>query len=205
MTRLPASSLLTLFGIGCVCGLVGDHAAVTSGAIRYLDIGGAPSIWGSPLFFPPMVGLGTVALAELRLRLAPPRPGTTWEGLAAIASVLGIYLLTSLLADESTSTATAFLVCLAALVLVRFGDGRPAIVCGSAAALVGPLIEIAEVRAGIFEYTANVDGLLGVGPWLVPLYFAFGVVCARLGELFAAAEARSESQAEGSKTSTDAK
>lgn len=195
MTRLPASSLLALFAIGCVCGLVGDHAAVASGAIRYLDVGGVPTIWSSPIFFPPMVGLGTVALAELRLHLAPPRRGTIWEGLAAIASVLGIYLLTSLLADQSTSTATAFLVCLAALVLVRFGDGRPAIVCGVAAAVVGPLVEIAEVQAGIFEYSDNVDGLLGVGPWLVPLYFAFGVVCARLGEIFAAAGPRAAGQA----------
>lgn len=195
MTRLSTSSLLTLFGIGCACGLVGDHAAVTTGTIRYLDTGGVPSIWGSPLFFPPMVGLGTVALAELRLRLAPARPATRWEGVAAIASILGIYLLTSLLSGESTSIATAFIVCLAALVLVRFGDGLPAIACGFAAAVVGPLIEIAEVRAGIFEYTGNVDGLLGVGPWLVPLYFAFGVVCARLGELFSAAESRTAGEA----------
>ena len=57
------------------------------------------------------------------------------------------------------------------------------------AAVVGPLVEIVEQRAGIFEYTANVDGLWGVAPWLVPLYFAFGVVAVRLGELLAAAQA----------------
>ena len=183
--RLSARSLLALFLIGSLCGLVGDHAAVASGTTRYLDTGGFPMIWGSPLFFPPMVGLGTAALGELRLRLGPARPGGDWiEGMAGVASVLGMYLLTAFLTDESTSAATAFLACLAVLVLARFGGGRPAIICGVVAALVGPVAEILEERAGIYEYTANVDGLLGVGPWLVPLYFAFGIVCARLGELF---------------------
>ena len=181
--RLSAKSLLGLFGIGALLGLIGDHAAVDSGATRYLDTGGVPFVWDSPVFFPVMVGLATAALAELRLHLAPARPGDAWEGLAAAASVLAIYILTSILSDESTSSATALIACLAALVLVRFGDGRPAILCGALAALLGPLVEIIESEAGIFSYADNVDGLLGVGPWLVPLYFAFGVVCARLGEL----------------------
>jgi hypothetical protein len=182
---LTGKAVLILFAIGAACGLVGDHAAVDSGATNYLDAGGVPFVWDSPLFFPVMVGLATAAIGELRLHLAPPRPGDLWEGLAAIASVLGIYLLTSILADESTSTATAFIACLAALVLVRFGDGRPAIICGAIVAVLGPAVEMVEHSAGIFEYTDNVDDLAGVGPWLVPLYFAFGVVSARLGELLA--------------------
>lgn len=186
--RLSGASLLVLFAIGAACGLIGDHAAVDSGSTRYLDAGGVPFVWDSPLFFPAMVGLATASIGELRLRLAPPRPGDAWEGLAAVASVLAIYILTAVLSDESTSTATAFIACLAVLVLVRFGDGRPAIVCGLLAALIGPLVEILEHEAGIFEYSSNVDDLFGVGPWLVPLYFAFGVVCARLGELLAPRE-----------------
>jgi hypothetical protein len=183
--RLTGKSLVILFAIGATFGLIGDHAAVDSGATRYLDAGGVPFIWDSPIFFPVMVGLATASIGELRLHLAPPRRGDFWEGLGAASSVLGIYLLTSILADESTSTATAFIACLAALVLVRVGDGRPAIVCGVIAALLGPVVEMIEHSAGIFEYTDNVDDLAGVGPWLVPLYFAFGVVSARLGELLA--------------------
>lgn len=183
--RLSPTSLLILFGVGCACGLIGDSAAVDSGTTRYLDTGGVPSIWESPLFFPPMVGLATAAIGELRVRLGPPRPGDAREGLAAIACVLAIYLLTSLLSDQSTATATAFITCLAALVWLRFGD-RLAVYCGALPAVGGPLVEIAEHEAGIFEYAPNVDDLLGVGPWLVPLYFAFGVVSARLGELLAA-------------------
>lgn len=186
--RLGGESLLVLFLVGAGCGLVGDHAAVDSGATRYLDAGGVPFIWDSPIFFPAMVGLATAAIGELRMHLGPARPGGLWEAIAAVASVVGIYLLTSIFADESTSTATAFIACLAVLVLVRFGDGRPAIICGTIAALIGPAVEILEHEAGIFEYAPNVDDLLGVGPWLVPLYFAFGVVSARLGELLAARE-----------------
>lgn len=186
--RLSTRSLSALFAIGAGCGLIGDHAAVASGATVYLDTGGVPSIWDSPIFFPPMVGLGTAALAELRVRLGPVQPGPGSEALAAIASVLSLYLLTAVLADETTSTATALVASLATLIYVRFGDGRRAIVCGTLAAVVGPLTEIVESQAGVFEYTANVDGLLGVAPWLVPLYFAFGVVSARLGELFFARE-----------------
>jgi hypothetical protein len=181
--RLSGASLLLLFAIGAACGLIGDHAAVDSGSTRYLDVGGVPMVWDSPLFFPVMIGLATASLGELRLHLGPARPGDAWEGVAAVASALALYLLTSLLSDESTATATAFIACIAALVLVRFRGGLPAVVCGTIAALAGPLVEIAEQRAGIFEYAANVDDLLGVGPWLVPLYFGFGVVCARLGEL----------------------
>jgi hypothetical protein len=184
--RLPASSLLILFVIGAGCGLIGDAAAVDSGATRYLDTGGVPFVWESPLFFPAMVGLATAAIGELRMWLGPARPGAASEGIAAIASVLAIYLLTSILSDEDTLTATALIACLAVLVLVRFGDGRPAIVCGALVAVCGPLVEIIESEAGIFEYTENVDGLFGVGPWLVPLYFAYGVVAARLGELLSA-------------------
>jgi hypothetical protein len=189
--RLSPTSLLTLFALGALCGLIGDHAAVASHATRYLDTGGVSHVWSVPLFFPPMVGIATAALAELRLHLAPARPG--WdarEALAGVAGVLVLYLLTSILADESTSSATALIAALAALVLARFGGGWAAIVCGVAAAVVGPAIEILMSEAGIFEYTSNVDGLLGVGPWLVPLYFAFGVVAARLGELLAARDVR---------------
>jgi hypothetical protein len=181
--RLSATSLLVLFAVGVGCGLVGDAAAVNSDTTRYLDTGGVPFVWESPIYFPAMIGVATASVGELRLRLAAPRPGDAWEGLAAVASVLAIYLLTSILTDESIVTATALIACLAVLVLVRFGDGRPAIICGAITAVAGPLVEILESEAGIFAYAENVDGLFGVGPWLVPLYFAFGVVAARLAAL----------------------
>ena len=47
-----APLMLALFLIGAACGLIGDHAAVDSAATRYLDTGGVPFIWDSPIFFP---------------------------------------------------------------------------------------------------------------------------------------------------------
>ena len=57
--------------------------------------------------------------------------------------------------------------------------------CGVLAAVIGPVVEIVLVEVGVFAYGADSDGLSGVGPWLPPLYFAFGVVVALLGELCA--------------------
>jgi hypothetical protein len=59
------------------------------------------------------------------------------------------------------------------------------VVCGALAAVVGPVVEIALVEVGVFRYSESCDQLFGVGPWPVPLYFAFGVVAALLGELAA--------------------
>ena len=183
--RLSAKSLLTLFGVGCISGLIGDHAHVATGTTRYLDVSGFPMIWGSPLFFIVTVGVATAAIGEIRVRLGPSRPGTLEEGLAGIASVMAIYLLTALLSDESTSTVTALIACLAILVTVRFWDGPASLALGAVAAVIGPIAEIVQHRAGVFEYTSNVDGLADVAPWLVPLYFAFGVVASRLGGILA--------------------
>lgn len=82
---------------------------------------------------------------------------------------------------------TALIVAMAAIVWTVLGDGAGAI-CGALAALIGPVVEILLVKTGVFAYNADCDGLFGVGPWLVPLYFAFGVVVAALGELCARTE-----------------
>jgi hypothetical protein len=75
------------------------------------------------------------------------------------------------------------LVCvLAALTWCVLGDG-PAVVCGVLAAVIGPVVELVLIEVGVFRYADSCDQMFGVGPWLVPLYFAFGVVAALLGEL----------------------
>jgi hypothetical protein len=80
---------------------------------------------------------------------------------------------------------------LAVITWCVLGDG-PAVVCGVLAAVVGPVVEIALVEVGVFRYAESCDQLFGVGPWLVPLYFAFGVVAALLGELAARSDIASE-------------
>jgi len=207
--RLTSRSALVLFGIGAVGGLVGDACHVASGTTEYLD-DSLPFVWKSQLWFPLAVGLATVATGELRLRLGPapagesgsggaaidrdpirdPRGHDLTEALAAIASVIAIYALSAVLTDEDPLSATVLIWALALLVLARFGGGRPALICATAAAVLGPLAEVLVVEVELSRYSADADGLLGVAEWLPALYFAFGVVAARLAELLAARSSR---------------
>jgi hypothetical protein len=184
--RLAPQALLALFAIGAAGGLIGDEGHVASGTTRYLSHA-LPFIWKSQLWFPVLVGAATCAVAELRLALAPPRvDGGVGEGVASIASVVGLYALTALVRHDALGPSTALCYALAALIAWHFADGRPAITCGVVAAIVGSVTEMVLVAAGVCEYTNGVDGLFGVAPWLPALYFAFGIVAARLAELFAA-------------------
>jgi hypothetical protein len=183
--RLTPKELLFLFAIGAAGGLVGDAGNVQSGATRYLDRS-VPFVWESALWFPLLVGLATAGTGELRLRLAPPRPGFDLrEGLGAIAAVVGLYALTSIAGDDGTES-VALLAALAVLTACVLADGRPAIICGLVAALVGPLVEIAIVELEWSAYSPSNDSLFGVAMWLPPLYFAFGVAVARITEVLVA-------------------
>jgi hypothetical protein len=184
--RLSPRELLILFAVGAAGGLVGDAGHVQSGTTIYLD-DATPFIWESALWFPILVGLATASLGDLRLRLGPPRPGFDARvGIGAIASVLAIYAITALVHDEPEGPATTLIVMLAVLVACWLGGGRPAIICGLAAAIVGPLAEILIVELDLAEYAPTADSLFGVALWLPALYFAFGVVVARLAELLVA-------------------
>jgi hypothetical protein len=107
---------------------------------------------------------------------------TSRQALAGVAAVIGAYVVTALIHAAPAMPATALICTLAVLTWCALGDG-PAVICGALAAVVGPVTEIALVEAGVFRYGESCDQLFGVGPWLGPLYFAFGVVAALLGEL----------------------
>jgi hypothetical protein len=184
--QLKPSALLALFALGAAGGLIGDEGHVESGTTRYLSHA-LPFIWKSQLWFPLLVGGATCAVAELRLALAPPRvEGGFRDGAAAIAAIVGLYALTALVRHDALGPATSLCYALAALTAWQFADGRAALICGAAAAIIGPAAEIVLAAAGVSEYAEGIDSLLGVPPWLPALYFAFGVVAARLGELFGA-------------------
>lgn len=180
--RFPEAALL--FVLGGVAALIGDHSHVVTATTEYYT-DAVPSIWSSPFWFPCLVGAATVSLAELRLHLPTPRfTFTVRQGVAGVAVVVGMYVTTALVHAAPIVPATA-LICVAAVVTwCVLGDG-PGAICGAAAAIVGPVVEIGLVATGVFAYSDGSDGLFGVGPWLVPLYFAFGVVVALLGELLA--------------------
>ena len=184
--RLTGRELATLFAIGAAGGLLGDAGHVQAGTTTYLD-DSLPFIWESQLWFPLLVGLATAATGELRLRLGPPRSGFDARiAVAAIAAVLAIYAVTALVYDEPATPATALIYLLAALVVAWLADGPAAIACGLAAAVLGPLVEIAVVELELARYAEGADELGGVPLWLPALYFAFGVVAARLAELLVA-------------------
>jgi hypothetical protein len=184
--KLSVGELATLFLVGAVGGLIGDAGHVQSGTTTYLD-DSSPFIWHSAIWFPILVGLATASLGELRLHLGPTRPGfDVSTAIAAIAAVLAIYAITALVHDVPEEPATTLIVMLAVIVACWLGGGRPAIICGLAAAVVGPVAEIVIVDLDLAKYSSDADSLFGVALWLPALYFAFGVVAARLAELLVA-------------------
>nr|CRL75331.1 hypothetical protein CPGR_04026 [Mycolicibacterium komanii] len=184
LMKLRLRDVLFFLALGAVASLVGDHSHVVTGTTEYLT-DAVPFVWSSPIWFPVLVALATVSLAELRLHLPSPRTDVTArQGLAGVAAVLGIYVTTALIHTAPVVPATALIVTLAVITWCALGDG-PSVVCGLLAAVTGPVVEILLARAGLFAYHEACDGLFGVAPWLVPLYFAFGVVVALLAEIAA--------------------
>jgi hypothetical protein len=184
--RLSGKELAILFLVGAAGGLVGDAGHVQAGTTTYLD-DATPFIWESALWFPILVGLATASLGELRLRLGPPRPGFDVRvAVAAIGAVLALYALTAVVYDEPEQPGTVLIVGIALLIAFWLDGGSPALTCGLAAAIAGPVAEIVIVEADLAEYSPAADGLFGVPLWLPALYFAFGFVAARLAELLVA-------------------
>jgi hypothetical protein len=178
--RLTPRELLILFAAGAAGGLIGDAGNVDSGATRYLDHS-VPFIWRSPIWFPVLVGTATASVGLVRARLGSFRPGSPRIAVAAGASVVAIYAVTSLVGNDGTA-AVALVTMLGVLCACVFAD-RPGLICGLIAMVAGPLVEIAIVKLDLSEYTASNDGLFGVGFWLLGLYLAFGVATARITEV----------------------
>lgn len=180
--RLRIAEAVALFLLGATAALIGDHSHVVTGTtVYYTDA--VPFIWSSPLWFPVLVGAATVSLAELRLRLPAPRSDVTARrALAGIAAVVGAYVTTALVHTAPTVPVTALIGAAAVIIWCVLGDG-PGAACGTVIAVIGPAVEIALVHLDVFAYHPASDGLFGVAPFLVPLYFAFGVVAALIGEL----------------------
>ncbi len=183
--RLSPAHLAILFAIGAIGGLIGDQGHVKSGTTQYLS-DAVPFIWESALWFPLLVGLGTVAVGVTRLRLGNLTPNPSWnDGIVGIAAVIGLYALTALLRGEPLSPATVLCFAIAIVICARIGGGRPALICGVLAAITGTAAEVVLVEIDAASYAEEIDTLGGVAPWLPALYLAFGFVAARLAELLA--------------------
>jgi hypothetical protein len=179
--KLRVPDVIALFLLGAVAALIGDHSHVVTGTTEYFT-DAVQFVWSSPIWFPVMVGAATASLAELRLHLPDPRATVTArQAVAGVAVVVGAYVTTALVHSAPVVPSTALIAAVAIIIWCVLGDA-PGAVCGALAAVIGPIVEIVLVKIGVFAYNADCDGLFGVGPWLVPLYFAFGVVVAALGE-----------------------
>lgn len=200
--RLGAVGLAALFAVGAVGGLIGDMTHVESGTTVYLE-DPVPYIWRSQLWFPLLVGSGTMVLGWLRVRLAAsgrwPDDGASRrdgaeprtaahpvrEAVAMIAAVLALYALTALVRGEPQPAAVVACWSVAALIVARWARGPAELLCAVLAAIVGVTTEAVTAAAGMFEYADDVAQFAGVASWLPALYLAYGVVAARLGLLAA--------------------
>ncbi|MDT5183633.1 MAG: hypothetical protein QOI29_1791 [Mycobacterium sp.] len=172
--------LAFLFTLGAAASLIGDHSHVATSTTEYLT-DAVPFIWSSPIWFPIAVGAATVSLAELRLR-APRESVTARQGLAGVAAVIGICIITALAHTAPAGPVTVVIYALAVITGCVLGDG-PGAVCGVLAAIGGPIVEALIAADGVARYADDSNALFGVAPWLPALYFAFGVVVAVLAEV----------------------
>ncbi|WNG93977.1 DUF2878 family protein [Mycobacterium sp. ITM-2016-00318] len=171
-----------LFVVGAVASLIGDHSHVATGTTEYLS-DAVPFVWSSPVWFPLLVALATVSVAELRLHMPGLRTAVSArQGLAGVAAVVGIYVTTALVHTAPSVPANVLIYALAVLTWCVLGD-RCGAICGVLAAVVGPVVEAVIAAAGLARYADDSDALFGVPPWLPALYFTFGVVVAMLAKI----------------------
>jgi len=178
---------VALFVIGAVGGLIGDMCHVESGTTVYLE-DPLPYLWKSQLWFPLMVGSGTVALGWIRVRLdgrvRAPERGALREGAVMIAAVVGLYALTALVRGEPQPAAIVLVYAVAAVIVARFATAPADLVCAVLAALFGVGIEIVLAAADVFMYAEDLARFAGVATWLPGLYLAYGVIAGQLALLF---------------------
>jgi hypothetical protein len=180
--RLRWPDAVFLLALGAVASLIGDHSHVVTGTTEYLS-DGVPFVWSSPIWFPILVALATVSVAELRLRMPAPRASVTArQGLAGVAAVVGMYVTTALVHTAPAVPVNLLIYSFAAITWCVLGD-RCCALCGVVAAVVGPVVEAVIAAAGLARYAEDSDALFGVAPWLPALYFAFGVVVSLLAEI----------------------
>jgi hypothetical protein len=180
----PRATFLWLFLLGAGIALVGDAGHVQAGITEYLwdDV---PTIWKSAIWFPLLVGSAVATTAWIGSRFDLPRTSRNRrDALIGAGLILALYCLTTVVADVASIAANGLCWGLAAAIWLWWDASMPALAFAVAAAVIGPAAEIVMVELGASQYTAAYDSLLGVAPWLMPLYFATGAVLSGIFRAF---------------------
>jgi hypothetical protein len=177
----PPTTASVIAVLGAAVGLAGDACHVASGTTHY-DVEGMPAVWRSAVWFPVAVGLAVLMAAWVSYRSGFPavRRRTRSDVPAGAAAVLALYALTAVLRHQPTTVSVVLTGAVAVAIWAWWDPSPGALGAGVAAAVVGPLAEIAVSQAGLAHYAADADGLGGVAPWLPSIYFAAGAVSAQL-------------------------
>jgi hypothetical protein len=176
-----AATAAVITGLGFAVSLAGDAAHVASGTTVY-EWEDVPEIWRSAIWFPFMVS-GAVLLAALaggRAGLPGARVRNRADAVAGAAAIAALYALTAALRGEPATVSVLLTGAIAVLVWCWWDPSPGSFAIAIAAAVLGPLAEIAIVEIGAAGYTPGSDGLGGVAPWLPCLYFAAGAVASGL-------------------------
>ena len=176
-----AQTAAVIVVLALIVGLAGDACHVAAGTTRY-EWDGVPAVWRSAIWFPVALAGAVLAAAWLSERAAAPavRVRSRADAVAGAAVVLALYAVTALLNDTPATVSVVLVGAIAVAVWAWWDPSPGALAVATAAAVLGPLAEIAVVAAGASSYGESTDGLAGVAPWLPCLYFAAGAVAARL-------------------------
>lgn len=170
------ATFAVLFVAGAAIALAGDAAHVQAGITEYLW-DGVPTIWKSALWFPILVGGAVAAGGWIGSRFDLPRSDRRrTDVVIGMASVLGLYFVTTLVADAPQIAANGICWAVAIVIWLWWDPSRPAFFAALAAMILGPIAEIMMIELGASRYLPGHDQLLGAAPWLLPLYFAAGAV-----------------------------
>ncbi len=177
-----------IFLCGATIAPLGDHFHVARGVTEYFTDFGPIWLGESPLWFVLLVATFTVSLGLLQGRVAEDAgPGTSPVVFGAPLGVMALYLATSFYPWREGGSLEALVAVVAALSWVLLDrTGRGALI-GTVVALVATASEWGLVQLGVFRYLPQSDELLGVAPWLLPLYFAASVAVGAVGRRMLAA------------------
>jgi hypothetical protein len=176
----PATAAI-IAALGFAVGLAGDATHVASGTTQY-EWDDVPTIWKSAFWFPLLIAFSVTATAYIadRAGLTAARTRTRAEVPAGAAAVLALYAITAVIHDEPATVSVTLTGAIAVAIWSWWDPSKLALFTALAAALLGPLAEMAVVEIGAASYSESADDLAGVAPWLPCLYFAAGAVASGL-------------------------